>query len=506
MDAAGGRGPPASNSRENSRERRRKAAGNNMETETIDNKTVPDNNTGKHNQQIQSANANTQVPSSAQQTPAQPEYFYDNTHKGPFMVYIDAYDGSGMRKYINGIVISKLLLDLKIKDVIEVVKIGFGRCKVTFRTYQAANAIVKDERFLKVGYAPKIFAHFVSKVAIAFDIPTTISEEEFMNNVESPIPIIKCIRIVRRKRDKNDKNPDDNVAVTPTGSMKIIFKGNEIPNEVTYGYIKVPVKHYVAFAQCYRCFRYNHFAQHCKQNYELCVTCYKQHAAEDICGEVSCPNCKGNHPPTFKECPARMKAFALKKMMTIENLSIKEARTRFSNLFTNRFSILEDNAEFPPLKISDKKANVQNNSQEAAKSLHAALPYAKVVKNNTNRQKENEKARANMQQWREVVNNHSVSLPYNTTFKQPQAVSNLEKGSQNPILFSQEINESQNKIQETFSQVALQLSNFLTEISSNDIDPDKTKKLIRNLRNNVNEGINLMDVNRIRQAGLPKEF
>lgn len=60
-------------------------------------------------------------------------FYYDESHRGPFIVYLDSYDANGMRKYLNAVAVSKMLLDLKLTDVTECIKVGFGRCKVTLK-------------------------------------------------------------------------------------------------------------------------------------------------------------------------------------------------------------------------------------------------------------------------------------------------------------------------------------------------------------------------------------
>lgn len=83
--------------------------------------------------------------------------------------------------------------------------------------------------------------------------------------------------------------------------------------------------------------------------------------------------------------------------MTIENLSIRESRQRFSTAFSNRFSILADNEEFPEIKTSGKPNSV-NNHTEAVRNLHRILPYASVVKVNSNKASEEKKAKETMAQ------------------------------------------------------------------------------------------------------------
>lgn len=71
-------------------------------------------------------------------------------------------------------------MELGIENVLEISKIGFGRCKIVFKHFSVPNAIIDNEKFRDRGLTPKIFAHFVSKTGIVFDIRTDISEDEFL--------------------------------------------------------------------------------------------------------------------------------------------------------------------------------------------------------------------------------------------------------------------------------------------------------------------------------------
>lgn len=108
------------------------------------------------------------------------QFRYDKDHQGPYIVYIDSYDESGMRKCLNGVSVSRFLIQLGIKGIREVTKKGYGRCKVVCNSFETANRLAEDSRLPQNGLSPKIFAHFVSKVGIIFDIPTDMSEDEFM--------------------------------------------------------------------------------------------------------------------------------------------------------------------------------------------------------------------------------------------------------------------------------------------------------------------------------------
>lgn len=425
-------------------------------------------------------------------------YRYDASHKGPYVVYVDSYDVSGIRKYLNGISLSRLLFKLGIEGVSEVIKIGYGRCKVLFKNYTSANAFADNGVLVEHGLTPKIFGHFVSKMGIVFDIPTDISEEEFELTADSPVEILRCIRNYRRTKDSDGK---DNK--TPTGSMRIIFKGNSIPTEITLGYIKVPIKHYVSFVQCYRCYRYNHYALHCKQNVELCRDCFNKHAKENPCSDIICINCKGNHAPTNKNCPARAKAFAIKKLMTIENLSLKEARNRFAGVFSNRFSILEDyDGDFPPINPEKNKKTVRNNHQDAISSLHQILPYAKAVKINQNRLREEAKARETIKAHNDVLKEHRIVLNYERPAYPPlEQISDTEKSIQsNPLFLSQEPDDNQTLAMDYLTKASQVSSEFMVNVTNNRIDNGSLMKFLNDLRENISMSMNYLDISRINRA------
>lgn len=417
-------------------------------------------------------------------------YEYDNTHKGPYIVYVDALDSAGARKPINAISLDRLVAKLGITDINEILKIGYGRCKVSFKNYYAANDFVRDDRLKANGYDPKIFAHFVSKIGLVFDIPTEISMDDFQDACKSPVPILKCIRIERR-------DPNDEKNRIPTRRVKIIFKGLEIPYEITFQHTKVPVKYFISFAQCYRCYRFNHFAQHCKQRLERCRMCFHQHEEKDACMPLTCTNCKDNHHPTSKECPARAKAYAIRKTMTIENLSLKEARMKFSSAFSNRFSILDNEEEtsFPPLKMKSNN-RTQNNSKQAAQIVHALAPFSKVVRVNQNREREVRNAQINMAEWQKAVNeSNTIDNTPNKNFTNPHRTSDLER-------FTSQINTNtfynlkSADAEKTLNEVKSKLRYFLSQSSGDNLTAQQ-KLFLSNLHMSIEEKLNITEYSQI---------
>uniref|UniRef100_W8B1H4 Uncharacterized protein n=1 Tax=Ceratitis capitata TaxID=7213 RepID=W8B1H4_CERCA len=121
---------------------------------------------------------------------------YSDNHKGPFIVYLDKKKTKkeSARTPINAIRVRKLIQEHKVEDVIDIVKIGYGRCKITFKNGNAANnfsELINDQ------YEARIFVNFVSKIEMMFDVPTDISEGELLEGISSPIKIIRIMRVMR---------------------------------------------------------------------------------------------------------------------------------------------------------------------------------------------------------------------------------------------------------------------------------------------------------------------
>lgn len=46
------------------------------------------------------------------------EYLYDGDHSGPYIVYMDAFDEKGVRKFLSAVTVSKVLMKLGITNVL----------------------------------------------------------------------------------------------------------------------------------------------------------------------------------------------------------------------------------------------------------------------------------------------------------------------------------------------------------------------------------------------------
>jgi len=108
---------------------------------------------------------------------------YDVNHIGPYTVYVDKeFEQHEHRRAINAIKLTKTLVDLGISGIQEISKIGYGRCKVTFYSYKAANELTKNKQLNILGYVAKIPQHFLGKMGIIFNVPESITLKDLEQN------------------------------------------------------------------------------------------------------------------------------------------------------------------------------------------------------------------------------------------------------------------------------------------------------------------------------------
>ena len=108
----------------------------------------------------------------------------------------------------------------------------------------------------------------------------------------------------------------------------ITFGKPTLPESLYIGLSHVKVSPFIPKPlQCYTCYGFGHPSMKCrKKDNPVCGRC--GHAAhEDKCTQAAhCPNCKGGHGPTSKECPKYKKEALIRKIMSQKKIPFREAR------------------------------------------------------------------------------------------------------------------------------------------------------------------------------------
>ena len=115
----------------------------------------------------------------------------------------------------------------------------------------------------------------------------------------------------------------------PTHTIFLTFDRPTLPESIIIScYLKCKVSLFVPKPlQCYTCFRFGHPSAKCrKKDKPICGRCGHE-AHEDDCPQPAlCPNCRGAHAPTSRQCPAFKKETLIKKLMVQKKIPFKAAR------------------------------------------------------------------------------------------------------------------------------------------------------------------------------------
>ena len=145
---------------------------------------------------------------------------------------------------------------------------------------------------------------------------------------------------------------------TPTRTVKVTFSDAQNRNTFVHTGLQVDCMHFTAEpatqntkpVQCYICLKYNHVAKYCRTKQQVCARCGENHSVEQCTAAsdaVKCPNCKGNHLATSKEC-----SYYLEQEKRMLNLINQYASP---NKQITTAPALHNYNEFPPLPTSSQR-------------------------------------------------------------------------------------------------------------------------------------------------------
>ncbi|XP_062565361.1 uncharacterized protein LOC134227723 [Armigeres subalbatus] len=129
-------------------------------------------------------------------TTVQQKYLYTKSDHGPYRVYVELTDKTNkINKFTMGAWLRKL--GKYRRSVTEMKYLGRNEMIVFMSFMTAANAMVDDENLLEAGYKAYIPRHLVCISGVLAGIPTDITEDEILNDIESPAPVMSVFRLSR---------------------------------------------------------------------------------------------------------------------------------------------------------------------------------------------------------------------------------------------------------------------------------------------------------------------
>lgn len=274
---------------------------------------------------------------------------YKFNDQGPFVIHMENI--APTEKPISDIKIGKLMILKRIKDIIETKRIGRNRVKITFSKKEFANQLLKDNNLAMENLKAFIPSNLVQRIGIIKFVDDDLTNDEIKDNIYvKNIKIKEASRFMKTIYDANDKS---NVKKIPTGTVKIIFAGQLLPEVVElYGAKRKVSPYYFSVTQCFGCYRFGHTQKMCKAK-KKCRNCGENldDDHENCTKKIHCVNCNMNHSSTDKTCEERKRQEMIKRIMVDENISFFEANEKFPKI-SNRFEILEHLGDFPELPVN----------------------------------------------------------------------------------------------------------------------------------------------------------
>lgn len=283
---------------------------------------------------------------------------YNFSDQGPYVVFIDTLKIPVKSNGLDDVRIGKLMKMKKLNEyIIDMRKSGKHRMKITFSNRDKANTLINDNNLITHNLKAFLPVQFMQRIGILKNIDTEMSDEELLENTvcSENIKIKDICRFMKIKKDEENKD-----IRIPLSTIKITFSGQILPDEVVIYGVKRKINQYLfTVTQCFQCYKFGHTKKKCKNGKKNCRNCGgEKHTDkdEDCVKEAKCINCKQSHSSTFKNCREFVRQSAIKKIMSLDNLSYWEANDKFPKV-ENSYNILEHAEEFPDLPEMFKNKN-----------------------------------------------------------------------------------------------------------------------------------------------------
>lgn len=262
--------------------------------------------------------------------------FYELSDKGPYIVYVQSETGNIGRAHI--LTVAKLInssLGVYSGDIVNISSIGINRVKVEFSKAESANKLVNNSILKGKKYNSFIPKFLIRRQGVIRNIDLEFTEDELKQSITPIFGETFNILGVRRLNRKHING--NSIEYLPSTTVLVTFKGNNLPSKLAVERVVFGVEPYIQkVVQCLKCLRYGHIKDQCKGQ-ERCSNCGGNHDNK-LCpsSELYCIICQGNHKATDnKVCPEFQRQKSIKTIMGSENMSYKEAITKYDASYAN---------------------------------------------------------------------------------------------------------------------------------------------------------------------------
>lgn len=303
---------------------------------------------------------------------------YKKSDPGPYFVHVESTDKNFGRLFPIRIGHYLKMDDSFKNSIIDIKVVGRNRVKVILKSFQAANNLINNEILLKNGFISYIPKYYTHRKGIVRLVDTYFDENYLMQAIECDREVNRVERMMKRVANENGETE-----LVKRQIIIVTFVGSALPQSLRINGVVFTVEPYIyPVIQCMKCLAYGHVKALCKKEKELCKKCGEEHPTDNCESELRyCVQCKSDeHSSTYRGCPNYQRQKRIKTIMSTQNVSFKEAEALEKNpsyakiVTNNRFEILNNLTNFPPLPASNSN-NVQSHNSTFHPKVSTPAPY-----------------------------------------------------------------------------------------------------------------------------------
>lgn len=213
--------------------------------------------------------------------------------------------------------LARLLKAENMKNISKVKYINPFKIIITFENDEDASQLCVNKTFIDKGWKCQKTLEVGLSYGVLRDCEVELEEKEILESLSSPVADIIAVKRL------NYRNTEGKW--TPSGCVRVCFKGSTLPAFVYIHGIKTKVDQFkFPVTQCSKCWRFGHSGKLCPSRKLICPKCSDSHANCES-REFKCPNCGGHHMAMFRGCPVFLKEKKIREIMAEFNCTYKMA-------------------------------------------------------------------------------------------------------------------------------------------------------------------------------------
>lgn len=244
---------------------------------------------------------------------------YKLTDLGPYCIFTE----NKFNKKLHPMYIGKIIYrsDFQHKsNILNISSVGKSKVKILVDNALIANKLLSFNLINSNELETYIPDFNLYKSGVIKNIDISVSNEDIVDESKSEFKIIEARRLTKRIMIEGK------IQIKQLETCVLKFEGQLLPKYIYLYGTRCEVNIYIPpVVQCFNCLLYGHMSKQCRSK-QRCSRCQAPHASKDCdVDEPKCLFCKGDHSSTYRKCPEFSKQKNIKKIMSLNDLSYKEA-------------------------------------------------------------------------------------------------------------------------------------------------------------------------------------